>query len=215
MSPAPVINRAPHRARFAWALVLLALAGAVDATGFLYLRGLFVSFMSGNTTQTAVLAAGGDWSGAGTIAAVIIAFIVGVVTGDLIAGEPPRGGGFVLLSEAALLVVAWRLPVAAGPLLAFAMGMHNALVLCAERVGLALTYVTGTLVHLGRAVAARLAGRDRPPPGWPYLAMWMALLLGGIVGGALHWNPGAGALLALATALALCGVGEIIWRRRT
>jgi uncharacterized membrane protein YoaK (UPF0700 family) len=198
--------------RFVWALLLLGIAGAVDAVGFLHLAGLFVSFMSGNTTQVAVALAEGDARGAAMIAAIIAAFVLGVVAGDLIAGEPPRRAGYVLLLEAIVLVLAWRFPVGAGPLLAGAMGMHNALVLRAERVGVALTYVTGTLVHLGRSVAARLARREHHDAGWPYALMWSALLLGGIGGTAGYRMAGHEMMLALAAIIALAGIGRVWWQ---
>lgn len=203
-----------HTGRFIWALLLLGIAGAVDAVGFLRLAGLFVSFMSGNTTQVAVALVEGDARGTAMIAAVIGAFVLGVVLGDLIAGEPPRRAVFVLFLEAVVLVLAWRFPVCAGPLLAGAMGMHNALVLRAERVGVALTYVTGTLVHLGRWVAVRLARREHDQAGWPYALMWSALLLGGIGGTAGYRMAGNDMMLALSAIVALAGFGQFWWQWR-
>ena len=86
--------------------------------------------------------------------------------------------------EAALLLLAALLGPGLGSslLLALAMGMHNALVLRAEGVSVALTYVTGTLVHIGRAVAARLAARKNPPPLWPMVGLWTALAAGATAG---------------------------------
>jgi len=48
------------RPLIAAAVALAALAGFVDALGFLGLGGFFVSFMSGNTTRFGV-AVGSDW----------------------------------------------------------------------------------------------------------------------------------------------------------
>ena len=47
---------------FALAMVLAALAGFVDATGYIHFHHLFVSFMSGNSTQAMVAAAQDDMS---------------------------------------------------------------------------------------------------------------------------------------------------------
>ncbi len=56
------------RRRQSLAAALAALAGYVDAIGFVKLGGLFVSFMSGNTTRMAVGLAGGS-----AVAAVAVA----------------------------------------------------------------------------------------------------------------------------------------------
>ena len=53
---------------------LAALAGMVDAIGYLRLGHLFVSFMSGNSTQLAVAVGGGDLTEAGVIAELIALF---------------------------------------------------------------------------------------------------------------------------------------------
>ena len=53
-----------ERADLTLAVVLVALAGFVDAVGFLVLGGLFVSFMSGNSTQFAIGTGRMDWMSA-------------------------------------------------------------------------------------------------------------------------------------------------------
>ena len=52
----------------ALALSLAVLAGYVDSLGFLQLGGVFVSFMSGNSTRLAVSLAEGRWQAAGAVA---------------------------------------------------------------------------------------------------------------------------------------------------
>ena len=52
------------RRNISLACALSALAGYVDGIGFLHLGGLFVSFMSGNSTRMGVSLAVGHWSGA-------------------------------------------------------------------------------------------------------------------------------------------------------
>jgi uncharacterized membrane protein YoaK (UPF0700 family) len=52
------------RRNIALACALSALAGYVDGIGFLHLGGLFVSFMSGNSTRMGVSLAEGHWSSA-------------------------------------------------------------------------------------------------------------------------------------------------------
>src|SRR5215472_19023315 len=53
------------------AAMLAALAGMVDAIGYLHLKGLFVSFMSGNSTQLAVSLGQGNLAEAGTISKLV------------------------------------------------------------------------------------------------------------------------------------------------
>lgn len=53
------------------AVLLSALAGYVDSLGFLQLGGLFVSFMSGNSTRLAVGISHGDWKTVGTAGLIL------------------------------------------------------------------------------------------------------------------------------------------------
>ncbi|MGC1301980.1 MAG: DUF1275 family protein, partial [Caulobacteraceae bacterium] len=58
-------------AQLVLAVALTAIAGWVDAVGFLRLGSLFVSFMSGNTTEMAAAFVGGraleGWTAAGIV----------------------------------------------------------------------------------------------------------------------------------------------------
>src|ERR1700688_106891 len=59
------------------ACALSALAGYVDAIGFLHLGGVFVSFMSGNSTRMGVGLAKGQWLSAAEAFGVIALFVIG------------------------------------------------------------------------------------------------------------------------------------------
>jgi uncharacterized membrane protein YoaK (UPF0700 family) len=72
------------RRNVALACALSALAGYVDAIGFLRLGGLFVSFMSGNSTRMGVSLAEGQWWHAATSLGLIALFVVGAAAGSLI-----------------------------------------------------------------------------------------------------------------------------------
>ena len=89
-----------------WMAVLLAaLAGYVDSIGFLQLGGLFVSFMSGNTTRMAAGLAQGDWRLAGVAGLILLLFVTGALLGALVAcGAVPDTRARVLSVEAALLL---------------------------------------------------------------------------------------------------------------
>src|SRR6202521_5637443 len=86
------------------ACALSALAGYVDAIGFLHLGGLFVSFMSGNSTRMGVSLAEGHWLSAIEALGLIALFVAGAAAGSLIVlGRGVNRQPWVLLAEAALL----------------------------------------------------------------------------------------------------------------
>lgn len=104
----------------------------------------------------------------------------------------------VLVFEALLLVAAvvandwgvWLLLPAL--ILAIAMGVQNAAIHRAGGISVALTYVTGTLVHFGRAIAGALTGTSSLKEGWPYLALWATLVIGAALGAWTVVSVGAG-----------------------
>jgi len=65
----------------ALACALSALAGYVDGIGFIHLGGLFVSFMSGNSTRMGVSLADGHWHDAAQALGLIALFVVGAALG--------------------------------------------------------------------------------------------------------------------------------------
>jgi uncharacterized membrane protein YoaK (UPF0700 family) len=177
------------------AMALIAVAGWVDAAGYLQLGGLFVSFMSGNSTQLGVGLGRGQWLAAAEAGAVIGMFVLGAFAGELIAiraGAQHRR--VVLLIEAVLLATVLIFPHQAGEFSAaaipmtLALGLQNAVL---HRVGnrkVGLTYVTGTLVRFGQQVAAQIAGRGERG-GWRSdLAAWLAMVAGAIAGAVAFAN---------------------------
>jgi uncharacterized membrane protein YoaK (UPF0700 family) len=189
------------------ALILAALAGAIDAMGFLMAGGYFVSFMSGNSTRLAVEAVSGF--GQPLVAAGLIAgFISGVVLGELIGTRwsVTHRTSRVLGLVAALLGMAATLASSAGwiALLAMvlAMGAANMALPQTGPVRIGLTYMTGTLVRIGKGVADRLMGQSAPGLGAD-LGLWGALAVGALAGAGAFalwgppalWGPAAIALL--------------------
>ena len=66
---------------------LSALAGFVDAIGFIELGGFFVSFMSGNSTRLAVGLAERAAGVAALAGGLVASFVIGVIAGTLVARE--------------------------------------------------------------------------------------------------------------------------------
>lgn len=182
------------------ALLLAALAGYVDSLGFLHLGGVFVSFMSGNTTRMAVKLAEGRWEAAAGVAAILVLFVLGAMIGALAAGhEAARSRSRVLAVEALLLAAAavaagfGIAPLAVG-LMVLAMAVENSVFLRDGEVGVSLTYMTGTLVKTGHALAAALRGGGDPWAFRPYLVLWAGLAGGALIGAAAYHGLGLIAL---------------------
>lgn len=201
--------RSQSLSRHMLAFGLAALAGMVDALGLLRLGGLFVSFMSGNSTRMAVGVATGS-AVATTAAGLIAAFLAGVVAGALLARRAGRWRKQVVLALVlALLIVAALLADRHGDLLtlpmAAAMGAVNNVFQRDGEVSIGVTYMTGALVKMGQAIAAALAGGPRW--GWLlWLMLWLSLIAGAIVGTVLFGAIGLDALwVACAWSLLLLG----------
>ena len=203
-----------QRRNLALACALSALAGYVDGIGYLHLGGLFVSFMSGNSTRLGVTLAAGHWSSAVEAFGLIAGFVTGAACGSLIVSRRARlSQCWVLLTEALLLAsaalcYAFGMPSVAITAIVLAMGLENAVFQIEGGAGLGLTYVTGALVKVGQLLAAALTGGPR----WawlPNLLLWAALVTGA-VGGASAYHRinlaaiwfAAGAALALSAMLA-------------
>lgn len=208
-----------RRRHVALAAGLSAVAGYVDAIGFLKTGGFFVSFMSGNSTRLGVGAATGHWERVGVALGLIGLFVAGVVAGALVArraGEERRS--IVLALEAALLAAGAGLITAgfdaAGvAVMALAMGAENAVFQRNGDVGVGLTYMTGALVKAGQRIAAALSGGDR----WawtPYLALWAGLACGGALGALAYLRVGALALWAAAGVVAVLALASATRERR-
>jgi uncharacterized membrane protein YoaK (UPF0700 family) len=202
------------------ACALSALAGYVDGIGYLKLGGLFISFMSGNSTRMAVSFAQGHWSAAGEALGLIVLFVVGAGAGSLIVlGRGAHRQLRLLLVEALLLIVAALchevgMPDAAIAVLVLAMGLENAVFQIDGGGGLGLTYVTGALVKVGQLAAEALTGGAR----WawaPNLLLWAALVLGSVCGALAYlWINLAAIWFAAGAALVVCAMVAATTRDR-
>ena len=200
------------RRDIALACALSTLAGYVDGIGFIHLGGLFVSFMSGNSTRMGVSLAEGQWGTAAKALGLIALFVIGAAAGSLIVlGRGANRQPWVLLVEAMLLAGAalcygFGLPNAAVAAIVLAMGLENAVFQIDGGAGLGLTYVTGALVKVGRLMAEALTGGPR----WswvPDLLLWAALVAGSLCGAlAYYWINLAAIWFAAGAALGLSAI---------
>ena len=178
-----------ERGDAALAVSLALVAGYVDAVGYLQLGHLFLSFMSGNTTQFGIATARLDWRGANAPAAIIAAFVAGVVLGGWLGGLAGRWRRPLLLGIEALLLGSVCVPVlpfnVVVILMTTTMGLQNAVMHHAGGEKVSLTYMTGMLVRFGEKIAGVLLGRDRLADAALELALWLGFLTGaacGVVG---------------------------------
>ncbi|MFT3722865.1 MAG: YoaK family protein [Hyphomonadaceae bacterium] len=207
-----------HRRRdIALAVGSSALAGYVDAIGFLSLGGFFVSFMSGNSTRLAVGIAGVP-AEALIAGRLIASFLVGVILGSLVGRAAGQKRRPVVLALVAALLAAGagtaglNAPDIAVLFVAAAMGAENTTFERDGEVSIGLTYMTGTLVKLGQRLAATLTGG----PAWawlPYALLWLGLVTGAVIGALAFPVIGlAGLWFAAAIALALSGMAFLLAR---
>ena len=183
-----------------------AMAGMVDAIGFMASGGFFLSFMSGNSTRLSIgLAEGAPY--VFMVAALIISFVCGVIWGSLTGNGKNTAANkrqAVILAGISVLLVAapiladfgWLLPAIC--VAAFCMGAENTLYEREGSISFGLTYMTGALVKIGQGIATLLRGGSKTA--WlPYLFLWAGLISGAVIGALLFtkcniyslWMPGA------------------------
>ena len=193
------------------AVGLSALAGFVDALGFIHLGGFFVSFMSGNSTRLGVGLVERAHNAA-VAAGLIGLFVIGVVMGSLAGRRALRHRRVVVLSlvvvtlAGAATLNAFGHEMAAVVLMAVAMGAENAAFESDGEVHIGLTYMTGTLVKFGQRIANTIVGGSRFA--WaPYLFLWLGLVLGAVAGAATYRHLGLGGLWVAAGLAVLLTIG--------
>ncbi|MDR6951433.1 oxalate decarboxylase [Ancylobacter sp. 3268] len=192
------------------------IAGFVDAVGYAYLGGLFLSFMSGNSTRLGISLASGQLLAAVHAAIVIGCFVVGALIGTLIADATARWKLVLILAvEVVLFTLAAALAqrdigfVALLPV-AVAMGLQNAVHQLIAGADVGKSFVTGALFGMGQALARRLTGRGSAAEAASYALSWAAFVIGALIGALMLAGTGlttalavAGGLLAVLAAVAL------------
>jgi uncharacterized membrane protein YoaK (UPF0700 family) len=202
------------------AAALAMIAGFIDAYGMIT-YGVFVSFMSGNTTQTGYQTAEGAFGPASLSALAILSFVVGSFAGTLLvqaAGRLARRAVFGLVAAALAEIIGLTyfglLSVGFGiAIVSAAMGVMNSAL---SRVGaqpVSLTFVTGTLSRVGSNLALALRRAPLADAQGPWdthlrramllARIWVGFLAGALLAGAATPRLGAWVLSAPALILAV------------
>lgn len=206
------------RSMIAAAVGLAAVAGFVDALGFIGLGGFFVSFMSGNTTRLGVALESDFPPIAMRAGLLLLIFLLGVIGGTLIAHAAPRWRKPAVLAAVTVILMLAALCHLAGSdslalfLLSAAMGAENGTFQRDGEVTIGLTYMTGTLVRFGQRAALALIGGAR----WawlPHLLLWIGFATGVLAGTYAYRHSGLDALW-IATAASACLTLSVGWLTR-
>ncbi|MCF8603853.1 DUF1275 domain-containing protein [Gordonia sp. HY442] len=205
-----------RRREWMLAIVLAAVAGGLDAIGFLDLGGYFVSFMSGNTTRMSAEVVDVGWGVAWHAVGLVGLFFIGAVAGSMLAQY--RDGRVTVLAASTLLVALaaalgmWSaVPFPPILIVAVAMGVMNATFLRDGEVAIGVTYMTGTLVKAAQRLGMALLGGPR----WlwiRYLSLWAALAAGSLLGAWGYSAWGDAALWPVVAVMAVMTV--VVWRLR-
>lgn len=212
MSRLMTVKWAEKRVLWLAAILLAAVAGYVDGFGLLFLK-TYVSFMSGNTTNTGVASGQGKFHAASLPALAIVFFVTGSFLGNLVSQFRWRhchrmmfgliAGGLALVSG--LEWAGLRNVQLEVTLLCVTMGMVNPVLSKVGVEAVSLTFMTGTLSRIGGHLALAAGQRplnDRQGPEDSHLAratieasVWCGFLGGAFLSGIAGSNFPTWALL--------------------
>jgi uncharacterized membrane protein YoaK (UPF0700 family) len=199
-----------ERALLSVLLALTVLSGLIDGVCYLGLGRVFTANMTGNVVVLGFAAAGAPGFSVTASLTSLLVFLVGAICGGLISKRVSRRS--LLLSTAiaieatcvgAAAVVAFAASsVSAGwaryttiAILAFAMGIRNAVIRRLAVADMTTTVLTMTLT--GLAADSPLAGGSDPHAGRRAGAV-LAMLIGAVIGASLFLHRGAALPLAIA-----------------
>lgn len=169
------------------AALLCAIAGYVDALGYLKLGSVFAANMTGNTVLLAIVLAHGEWARAATYGLTLAAFFAGALSASVLKRILPRGAWLPLLAQAVLLIAASLWPLGADKelvLLAFGMGLQGAAVTQLAGTSLYTVVITATICRLASGIVDGLwptaPGAAAPSGRAPWLVFVVAWLFYGV-----------------------------------
>src|ERR1700739_3430156 len=182
-------------ARFSWGLA--ALAGVLGATAFTHSEGYFVTFMTGNAQRAVLGYFRGDVRLSVTAGLLMLCFVAGVVLASVWRRHfwvaHPHGPTvlttFSLVAATVMDVIdeGWEenlLDFAPIMLVVFGVGALNTSFVKNGEVSVPLSYLTCTLVKMGRGIERHIAGGTAAD--WlGYFLLFASFVLGGAIGGCI------------------------------
>jgi len=192
-----------------WSLLpLLALAGATDALMIEHSKDLLAVYMTGNTTKLGGFVAQAMWGKAAEIASVIGTFVAAATVAAWLGDRAARWRSSLILTVTGLLL-AGAAPLAAqapqpyslATVLTIAAAMGTLNQVRVDEPG--VTFATGSLVKLGRCLAAAQWASASDA-----LLRWLCFLMGALMGAVMDGLLGTDTLLVLA-ALAVSGAAVV------
>lgn len=201
--------RSALKTSFSQATLMTTLAGFVDAVGYSAMGHLYVSFMSGNSTQLGMAIARRDLDVVGWAGAVIAAFVLGAFLGALIDSASGKGRlSLVFACEFLCLVLALSLDGILPERLALlfvasAMGMQNAVHEAVAGVATGKSFITGALFGIGDALARACRGKASFLEAGVNAVSWVAFVSGVTIGALAVLSIGVPSAIAAAAAVVL------------
>ena len=166
------------------------IAGYADAIGFLQFRA-FAGQMTGNTILLAIALVETHWTDSAFYVAVLVCFLIGVVTAGSLVRRGHRPALALTLAALALAICAFVDTRWGALLLAFAMGSQNAAATRFGDASLNTVFITGDLQRLFEQVLGWLwpGQSERRTAGLGILALvWVEYFAGALLGAAAHFT---------------------------
>jgi uncharacterized membrane protein YoaK (UPF0700 family) len=228
----PSASPSPLSGSLAFAAILAAVAGFVDAHGFVNVAPVFVANMSGNLVLLGIAAGEGAWGVVARHGTAIAAFVVGVAVANLVHERRRRGGRelrpdllFVVEAVLLLAVTGWLArfggdggnlvvePVVVGG--ALAMGLQTAALLRVGSVAVATTYESGAVARVGEGLGRSVGSPDAAAR--RHTVAVLAVVLAGYVAGAAlaAWAGAAPAWLLLPVGVLVVSAADLHRRVRS
>lgn len=218
----PIATKIKRKTSMAY--LLTALSGYVDALGLMMIGGVFLSFMSGNTTRIALHMMNHEYFWALQYLAIISGFVFGAFIGNLLAHFWKHEilimifTGELILFLLTLVFMIFQLGWIAYIPLAIAMGYQNTAQINVCDVIVGKSFMTGQLYALGIACSHLVLGKGSKRQIFILLSSWCTFVFGACLGAYtdIHFTPTQSILILLGiTCLLLCSMLVIEFRTKT